>query len=194
MDCVFVAHMEKYPFHKVCFLPWDVPCMLAFFSEDNLFWTCYKTSQITGKDGRTYKIAKYENFCFWLAKFGHFEILKTRKWRRLYLTESNICTVSFCWLLGKSPWRSELLYSKAATIGSFEANGMMMPLHKKMPYCLLEILKYLCTSKCLEKYQRLQLYGLYVPIFDETPFICSNEMHSNLVQVSFLKNHITLAL
>ena len=35
---------------------------------------------------------------------------------------------------------------------------------------MLEILKYLCTTKCLNKYQRLQFYLLYVLILDETPY------------------------
>ena len=47
----------------------------------------------------------------------------------------------------------------------------MIILHKKVPYYLFEILRYLCNPKCLKKYQRLQFYGLYVPILDETPYI-----------------------
>ena len=58
---------------------------------------------------------------------------------------------------------------KTATIGTF-FKGMMMILHKKVSYCMLEILKYLCTAKYLKKYQRLQFYGLYVPILDGTPW------------------------
>ena len=45
----------------------------------------------------------------------------------------------------------------------------MMILHKKIPYEVLEILRYFCTTKCLKKYQRLQFLCLYVPILDETP-------------------------
>ena len=48
---------------------------------------------------------------------------------------------------------------------------MMIILHKKVPYCLLDILTHLCATKCFKKYQRLQFYGLYDPILDETPYI-----------------------
>ena len=34
-----------------------------------------------------------------------------------------------------------------------------------------EVLRYFCARKCLKKYQRLQFYDSYVPIFDETPSI-----------------------
>ena len=47
----------------------------------------------------------------------------------------------------------------------------MMILKAKVPYSVLEILKYLCATKCLKKYQWLQFYRLYVPILDETPYI-----------------------
>ena len=46
-----------------------------------------------------------------------------------------------------------------------------MILPKKVTYYLLEILMYLCITKCLKMYQRLQFYGLYVPILDETPYV-----------------------
>ena len=46
-----------------------------------------------------------------------------------------------------------------------------MIFNKKVPYYLLKILKYICTSNCLKKYQGLQFYGLYVPILDETLYV-----------------------
>ena len=55
-------------------------------------------------------------------------------------------------------------------IGTF-LNDLMMILHKMVLHCLLDILKHLCTTKCLVKYQRLQFYGLYVPILDETLYV-----------------------
>ena len=81
-------------------------------------------------------------------------------------------TLALCISLieGKSPSRSEHLHVKIANIGTFK-KGMMMILHKKAPYCLLDILTHLCATKCFKKYQRLQFYGLYVPILDETMYI-----------------------
>ena len=70
----------------------------------------------------------------------------------------------------KSPSSSEHLNGKTATIGTF-LKGTKIILRKKVPYYLLEILRYLCKPKCLKKYQRLQFYVLYVPILDETPYI-----------------------
>ena len=64
---------------------------------------------------------------------------------------------------------SEHLYIKTATIGTF-LKGTMVILHKKVHYYLLKIFRYLCTTKCSKKYQRLQFYCLYVPILDETPY------------------------
>ena len=73
-------------------------------------------------------------------------------------------------LEGKSHSRSEHLYGKTATNGTFFKVTMMI-LHKKVSYYLVEILKYLYTTKYLKKYQRLQFYNLYVPILDDTPYI-----------------------
>ena len=70
----------------------------------------------------------------------------------------------------ESRLRSEHLYSKTATIGTFFKSAMIM-LHLNVPYYLLEIFRYLCTTKCFKKYRRLQIYGLYVPISDETLYI-----------------------
>ena len=47
----------------------------------------------------------------------------------------------------------------------------MMILRKKVAYYPLEILKCLCKTKCVKKYQSLQIYDLYVPILDETSYI-----------------------
>ena len=46
-----------------------------------------------------------------------------------------------------------------------------MILLTKEPYNLIEIVRYLCTTKYFKKYQRLLFYGLYVPILDETLYI-----------------------
>ena len=69
----------------------------------------------------------------------------------------------------KSPSRSEHLNGKTAYIVTF-FKGTKMILRKKLPYYLLEILRYLCKPKCLKKYQRLQFYVLDVPILDEIPY------------------------
>ena len=36
---------------------------------------------------------------------------------------------------------------------------------------MFEVLRSFCARKCFKKYQRLQFYDSYVPIFDETPSI-----------------------
>ena len=48
---------------------------------------------------------------------------------------------------GKSPSRSEHLYGKTATIGTF-FKGAMTILHKNIPYIVLKVLRY---SKILKK-------------------------------------------
>ena len=81
-------------------------------------------------------------------------------------------TIALCISLieGKSASRVEHLHGKNATIGTI-LKGIMTILLKKVPFCLLGILKHLCATKCLKKYQRLQFYGLYVPSSDETSYI-----------------------
>ena len=93
----------------------------------------------------------------------------------------------------KSPSKSEHLYGKTATIGTFLKDTMVILL-KKVHYYLLKIFRYLCTTKCSKKYQRLQFYDTYVPIFDETPSIVTNALCSMVIRFFYFSRLIPFFL
>ena len=141
--------------------------IIAFLAPESIVWCIHKnlfvqnqtffefpgtSVEICSKKGK-FKKTESGVFVVWLIEGRYpwpnlnISNIKSLSLSRLsiFFPPSPQCILLIQW---KYPSRSEHLHGKSATnIGTF-LKGKIMILHKKMTYCLLDILRHLCTIKC----------------------------------------------